>query len=594
MRGRRAAGWALALLLMAATRLMTMAPDPWSWDEVLLTDAVTHGIDLRAHRPHPPGYPLLIELSRSLRITGMDAYRSLAVVGTLGGILAPMALAWLLHVAGLSGSFAGAGGLLYAFFPSIWLFGVRGFSDAPAAAFYFASCAAFLRAARRRRPGVLALGLVLASVAAGLRPQCATPLLPIALVCCVPVLRAREQRAKGALLVLLGALAAALSSLAIWLPAVSSSGGWNRFRETFATHAASVYLQPPFTLTSWATFRRWLVDPLGADALFWVAAALSIVGLLSRFRASARILLVILPWAVVNMPFSPPFDGPRYGAVLLGALAGLTAAGLEFLSRRSRPASALLATALIGTCAFTGVGPVVEVARTPSPTCAALRLLETEPYAQGTVVYDGGIRMHLERLLPGRARGEIVGDRPVVAVPGDVLVLADRHVPGLSSPRRFALSHALLRRISRGSLLSVEVGLVTAPLSVGFREAPPNTEAVRYDAGIPVSIDSPADRGIVARELAVQGWCQLRGGSPVEPVEFRVDGVSARVLSLERFPRPDVATVIPEIGDASKAGYRARLDAQRLEPGAHVLVVTFRAFDGRHRISPPVRFTWVP
>jgi len=182
----------------------------------------------------------------------------------------------------------------------------------------------------------------------------------------------------------------------------------------------------------------------------------------------------------------------------------------------------------------------------------------------------------------------------VVAVPGDVLVLADRQVPGLSSPRRFAFSHALLRRISRGSLLSVEVGRATRPLSVGFREAPANAEVVRYDASIPVSIDSPADRGVVERELAVQGWCQLLGGSPVKPVEFRLDGVPARVLSLERFPRPDVASVIPAIGDASKAGYRARVDTQRLSPGTHVLVVTFRASDGRQRISHSVRFSWVP
>src|SRR5476649_2315899 len=108
----RPAAWALAFLLMAATRLLTIAPDPWHWDEVLLADAVTHGIDLRVHRPHPPGYPLLVELSRFLGRAGMEAYRSLAVVGTAGGILAPLALAWLLREAGLSGAYACAGGLL--------------------------------------------------------------------------------------------------------------------------------------------------------------------------------------------------------------------------------------------------------------------------------------------------------------------------------------------------------------------------------------------------------------------------------------------------------------------------------------------------
>lgn len=593
----RPAAWALAFLLMAATRLLTIAPDPWHWDEVLLTDAVTHGIDLRVHRPHPPGYPLLVELSTFLRRAGMEAYRSLAVVGTTGGILAPLALAWLLREAGLSGAYACVGGLLYAFFPSIWLFGVRGFSDAPAAAFYFASCASFLGSARRRRPAGIALGLVLASVAAGLRPQCAAPLLPIALVSSIPFLRTNEQRARGVLLILFGALFAALVSLAIWWPAVSSSGGMDRFREQLAIQAADVHrnsLLSPSELVSWATWRRWLVDPLGTDAVFWAAAVLSIVGLLFRFCVSARILLVLLPWALLNVPVSPPFDAPRYAAVLLGGVAGLTAAGLERLSRPFRVASSLLAIAMIGACSVIAVGPVVEVARTPSPSYAAIQLLRMQPYAQGTVVHDAGLRQHLGRLLPGRSRGEIVGDRPVVAAPGDVLVLADRHVPGLSSLRRFAFSNAFLRRISRGLLLTVEVGLVTRPLSVGFRAAPPDAEVVRYDADIPVSVDSPADRDVVARELTVRGWCQLLGGSPVEPVEFRLDGVPVRTLSLERFPRPDVASVIPAIGETSRAGYAAHLDASALSPGPHVLRVTFRAADGRRRISQPVRFVWSP
>ncbi len=597
LRGARPAAWAFAFLLMAATRLLTVAPDPWHWDEVLLTDAVAHGIDLRVHRPHPPGYPLLVELSTFLSRAGMEAYRSLAVVGTIGGILAPLALAWLLGEAGLSGTYACVGGLLYAFFPSIWLFGVRGFSDAPAAAFYFASCAAFLGAARRGRPAGIAVGLVLASVAAGLRPQCAAPLLPIVVACSISFLLARERRGRGVLLVLFGALVAALVSVAIWWPAVSSSGGMDRFSEQLAIQAADVrrnLLLSPSELVSWATWRRWLVDPLGIDAVFWVAAALSIVALFSRFRPSARILLVLLPWALLNVPVSPPIDAPRYAAVLLGGFAGLTAAGLEQLSTRFRVATSLLAVAMIGVCSIVAVGPVVEVARTPSPSYAAVQLLRTQPYAEGTVVHDAGLRQHLERLLPARSRGEIVGDRPVVAGPGDVLVLADRHVPGLSAPTRFAFSNALLRRISRGQLLTVEVGRVTRPLSVGFRVAPPDAEVVRYDAEIPVSVDSPADRDVVARELTVRGWCQLLGGSPVEPVEFHVDGVLARILSLERFPRPDVASVIPEIGDASRAGYAAQLDASALSPGPHALRVTFRAVDGRRRISHPVRFVWSP
>jgi hypothetical protein len=597
MKPLRARAWLLVFILLVAIRFLTIAPDPWHWDEVLLTDAVTHGIDLREHRPHPPGYPLLIESASLLHRAGIDAYRSLAIVGTTGGLLAAGALAALLAAAGLETDFACLGGLLYAFFPSIWLYGVRGFSDAPAAAFYFASCASFLGSARRGRPAGIALGLVLAAVTAGLRPQCAIPLLPIALVSSIPFFRAHEKRARAALLVLSGALSASLLSLAIWWPAVSSSGGMDRFREQLAIQAANVRgnsLLSPSELVSSEIWRRWLVDPLGSDAVFWVAAALSIVALLLRFRVSARILLVILPWAVLNVPVSPLFDAPRYGAVLLGGVAGLTAVGLEPISRRFRTAVSLLAIALIGACAVIAVGPLVEVAVTSSPSCAAIRLLGTEPYARGTVVHDSTLREHVERLLPGRPRGEIVGDRPVVAAAGDVLLVADRHVAGLSSLRRFAFSNGALLRLTRGTLLNVEVGLVTRELSVGLRPAPRNAEVIRYDVDIPVSIDSPSDGAALAGDLAIEGWCQLRGGASVEPVEFRLDGVPVRVPSLTRFPRPDVASVIPAIGDVSQAGYKARLDPSALSPGPHVLGVTFRAADGRRRISQPVRFVWSP
>ena len=131
-------------------------------------------------------------------------------------------------------------------------------------------------------------------------------------------------------------------------------------------------------------------------------------------------------------------------------------------------------------------------------------------------------------------------------------------------------------------------------LSIGTRPASSDDEVVRYDASIPVAMDAPADGAALSGTLDVRGWCQLRGGGAVEPVEFRVDGVLARVLALERTPRPAVAAAMPEIGDASRAGYAARLDTSGLAPGAHDLKVTFRAADGRRRIAQPVRFTWTP
>jgi len=77
--GRRAAlarpgGACRVFGLIIAIRLLTLAPDPWEWDEVLFVEAVDHGIDLRKGFPHPPGYPLFVETAR--RSTSPASIRS--------------------------------------------------------------------------------------------------------------------------------------------------------------------------------------------------------------------------------------------------------------------------------------------------------------------------------------------------------------------------------------------------------------------------------------------------------------------------------------------------------------------------------------
>ena len=110
----------------------------------------------------------------------------------------------------------------------------------------------------------------------------------------------------------------------------------------------------------------------------------------------------------------------------------------------------------------------------------------------------------------------------------------------------------------------------------------------RQDDAIPASIDDPAEGARVTLPLAVRGWCQERGGSPVEPVEFRVDGVLVTGVSVTRSPRPEVADALPEIGDASSAGWEA-LVLTDAPPGRHTLTVTFQAGD-RRRVYPPRAF----
>jgi hypothetical protein len=583
--------WLLAFLLLGVIRFVTIAPDAWHWDEVLLADAVAHGIDLREHRPHPPGYPLLVEAATLLHRAGVDPSRSLAIVGTIGGLLAAAALAAFLTTAGLEADFACLGGVLYAFIPSVWLFGVRGFSDAPAAAAIFAAGALFLAGVRFPDGRLTALGIVLASLAGGFRPQGAVALLPLGLVSIIVCLRKDLRSWKW---LLAGLAAGATLSVAVWAPAVAGSGGPRRFLEQIAIQTADTrrnVLKTPADLLEPAVRRRWLVDPFGWDPLFWAYALLAAIGAVRRPRFALLVLAAVAPWALLNVPASALFAAPRYATLLLGGLAGLAACGLEVLSRRSRWGSAAAGAVLAGCCAAAAVPPVVEVATRKSPPVAAIEAAGSGSYARGLIAHDPELRMHVSRLLPARERSEIADSRAVVSEAGDVVLLAGRLVPGLTEEKRFSFGAPLLARVSQGELLSVQMGIARAALSVGTRPSAPDAEVIRYGADIPVSIDRPAEGDVVGRELVVAGWCQLRGGAAVAPVEFRIDGTLVQPGRLDRTARPDVASVIPGIGDASRAGYEAHLDVSGLSPGAHVVRVTFRASDGRRRISHPVPFT---
>src|SRR5271169_6253300 len=109
--------------------------------------------------------------------------------------------------------------------------------------------------------------------------------------------------------------------------------------------------------------------------------------------------------------------------------------------------------------------------------------------------------------------------------------------------------------------------------------------AYRVGDDIPAALDEPAEGARVTLQFRARGWCQERGGGRVDPVEFRLDGLRIVDATVTRTPRPDIAAVIPAIGDAREAGWEAVL-SPRVAPGPHVLTVTFQAGD-RRRVYPP-------
>ena len=110
----------------------------------------------------------------------------------------------------------------------------------------------------------------------------------------------------------------------------------------------------------------------------------------------------------------------------------------------------------------------------------------------------------------------------------------------------------------------------------------------REDESIPAAVDGPVPGAPATPDLVVHGWCQERGSRPCEALRFFVDGEELVPRDVERLGRPDVERAVPGIGDASRAGFRARLALPQSKLPVRQLSVLLVAADGRWRLLGPV------
>ena len=457
--GRRDLAVALAaLLLLAATRLATLASDPWEWDEVLFVNAVEKGFDVRAHRPHPPGYPLFVEAARGVAALGVDPFRAATLVAAAGGLLAAAGTAALLLALDVPFAFALLGGVFYALVPSVWIHAVRPLSDAPAAAALLLAATALVTAVRRRSPRSLAWGVVLSAAACCVRPQTGAALVPLALAAAVAL-----RRVRGGPRALLASLALGVGlSVAAWTPLVRGSGGWASFGTTLRSHARWVAendTQPLGTVLSGKVQRRWWRDPFGVTELFWVVVGVAAAGAALAPRKALGLALVVGPLVATTVLVQSPGTAPRYVTVAMPALAGLFALGAWRLStlRRGRAGVAVGAVLVLGAMAAVAVPRAVRLSG-PTPSAAALAALRDDPaFAGRTVVYTGELTVHAERYLAGRPIRQAPDEGPIVLSPGELGVANEREVEGLAAVRTFDLGDPLLGRLTRNRYRTVRV-----------------------------------------------------------------------------------------------------------------------------------------
>ncbi len=460
--GRRTAVLlAAGLLILAVLRFATSAVDPWEWDEILFTHAVRSGIDVRVHRPHPPGYPLFVYPARAISALGVEPFRAATIVGVVGGVLSVIATGTLLAAVGASLSTAVLGAALYAFVPSVWLHSVRPLTDALGAAAFAFGAAFFVWSYRRRSPGLFAVAALIATLGAGVRPQAGALLAPVALLAAWSVAR----MPRGLLVVMLSALGAALLSFLIWVPVVHGSGGWDTYRATAKAQAEYIRTfdaPKPREFLHKDLWIRWWVDPFGARPLAFAVYALALAGLATRRREAASLLGLYLPVAFLSMALLDQYPGPRYANAFLALPPMLAAFGVDGISaatgRFRRFVAAALGVPLVAALAESGLRPILLVASTPSPSVAAMERLRDAPEWKGRpLAFGGSLLVHAQEFLKGRPMREIGDDALTDLLEGDAIAIADRLAVGLKPAEQFSFDDPLLPRISRGRYLKVSL-----------------------------------------------------------------------------------------------------------------------------------------
>ncbi len=542
----RSSRWFLAaLVVVAASRLAAIPGAPWEQDEALFATAAFQ-VDLAAHHPHPPGFPLWVGVGKlGLTVLG-DPLLALQLVSAIASVAT---IAWLatLWAAGLGRRELGeAAALLYAFLPATWFHAPRAFSTTPALALAVAAGVVMLKPGRR----AMTTGAALLGAAVLVRPVLAPPFA-------VAALAATALRRDGTRDRLIAALVGIAVVVVGFLPLVAVTGGLGPFLaalgEHGATHAGALHLG------SWRLERLGIVRAVAGLAPAAVGAALAAIGWLGWRRLRARTAWWWLAVAVASLAWlllAHNRTYPRYTLPVLALAVGPIVGGLcRVLGEPRRAVIAASAAAALG--ATWTVPAIWAQATEPFPPLAALASADADPYARAIVV-DGALSPFTDlRAVADRGRLPAywrpllaVGRIPPERLPGPWVFVGSSGTPlgwiapAWPRPERFELRSARLAALAQDRFLDAFVG------RGGALVLDPTWPALDRDGALPLGSPArlllePAPAGsTVVAEVVVTDPVVVRlepdGGVPlgvvVEPgtrrVEAPVGGDAHRPLLL--------------------------------------------------------------
>jgi len=418
----------VGLAAVAAARLLTLPASIWEYDEVLFVRGVV-SFEPLAHRPHPPGYPLLVGLGKAAAAIVGDPFRGLVALSVLASLIGYLALVdTFTRLAPGDRESPGArwtgvaGAALCALSPPMLVYGPLALSEAPALAFVALALAAGARLVERPSPMTAAACGAFGAAAVGCRPQlviAVAPMLAVAAVLAAISARrsdgagARRTAAALASLMALGGGFAAVATA--WLvPLVNAAGGVAKLRLLLGGQANLVAANDASVarvgIGAGGVLARFVADPWGPRWAAMAIGALALAGAVRLARARRAAALPLLVFAAVDLAFAlavmNPGDAARYALPSMLAVAFLAGCGCVALSRAriAAPAALLVVAILVaGFAAYSA--PLLRVrTTTPSPPVQAAAWARTHLPRGALVLYERELESHALELLPAWQR----------------------------------------------------------------------------------------------------------------------------------------------------------------------------------------------
>jgi hypothetical protein len=321
---------ASAAIVCALTRFLAMARSLWDWDEALFVLGMRH-YDVALHHPHPPGFPVYIALGHLMRLVIPDDFRALQALNLIAGMLVFPALFLLARELRLAFRTAVIAATLFAFFPNVWFFGGGAFSDIPSIVLVLFAVTLLFRGTRSRN--AYWAGTLLLALAMGIRPQ--NFLLGL-----FPGIYATRRRRPGeiaiALLIGIVVVGAAFGGA---MTATRSIDDYFRVVREHSEYISRVdSWRSPARPPMWRLFDRFFIKQYQSPALSILTSLFVIASVAGSIRERNRAMLfnilTFAPFAIVAWAMLDRFSISRFSIGYQPMFALLAADGIRRVAKR--------------------------------------------------------------------------------------------------------------------------------------------------------------------------------------------------------------------------------------------------------------------